>query len=79
MPKINRLPLTEREQEVLNIIKAAADDDEPMPTRAEIAATLKLPATTGRSSVHMALQGLVKKGRIKLGRGWRNIKIISEQ
>lgn len=47
----------------------------PMPTRAELAAIV---GAGSRASMHMMLKNMERKGHIKVGRGWRNIKLVEK-
>lgn len=74
----NRLPLSEREDQVLAIVTKTIKATGFAPTRQEIADKLGFKANlNGKAYVNNILARLEKKGAIKLGAGWRNIKIIN--
>lgn len=65
-------PLTQREQELLQLIVAFVSERGYPPTREE------LMARTGRSrhAVDRPLLGLRNKGRVALDGGWRALRIL---
>jgi len=68
----NKLPLTERETDILAFIYGYIDDQNYSPTRQEIAEKFKM-STQGADYF---IQKLIEKGKVKiLADKWRNIKI----
>jgi len=69
---INKLPLTERETDILAFIYGYIDDNKFSPTRQEIANKFKMSTQAADYFVGQ----LVAKSKVKISANkWRNIKI----
>lgn len=73
--KKKHLPLTETEKRVLGYILGYYSDNGYMPTLREIGIFMNYPEKSQRSSAQVITKNLEAKGRILLGKGWRNIEI----
>lgn len=72
--------LSRREEETLKFIRSYVVEHGYMPTIREISQSFGYKDThTGAVTVQYFLRCLEKKGRIRRGRGWRNITLISNQ
>ena len=69
---MTKLPITEREAEILAFVYGFVDDNKFSPTRQEIADKFKMST----SGVSYFIYQLVEKGKLRISEGkWRNIKI----
>lgn len=70
------LPLSDKEREVLKVLKDFFKKNKYMPTRAEIGNEMGYPESSGSRNVGAFLKNMEEKGYVKLGKGWRNIEIL---
>jgi SOS-response transcriptional repressor LexA len=69
----NKLPLTEKETDIIAFIYGYIDENKYSPTRKEIADKFKMSTQAS----NYFIKQLAEKGKIKiLANKWRNIKIV---
>ena len=72
-----RLPLSNMEEKIWTYILGYASDNGFTPTLTEIAAGINNTTKYARQSVSQSLANMERKGYIKRGVGWRNIRVIT--
>lgn len=75
---MKRLPLSQNEEKIWGYILGYITDHNYSPTYKEIALFMGYD-NSGEQTIRTYLGRMEEKGYIKFGKGWRNIKIVTQK